>query len=276
MAKEDFCFTYYDGDAARDKAHMNRLERGAYDDLISAQRKRGHLSLNDIKKVLSSDFEKCWNSMEWILLTDDEGKFYIEWVDKSLEKMRRQSEKQRENAEKRWKKEDATVMPPHTNGINSGMPLEDGDEDGDGIEDEKENLGKSENPLNEKLLIPEMLQTFKNFNSSYPTDIHRDYKPLQHIAKFICDAQKIPYNPRDQACIQLVFSSWEVISEFISKDQFFKTYNLILIEKHIQSIVQKIFHGQSTGNNAKTGSGKVTGQQLNKAFDDFYSQKKSG
>ncbi len=39
MAKEDFCFTYYDGDAARDMAHMNRLERGAYTDVIISQRK---------------------------------------------------------------------------------------------------------------------------------------------------------------------------------------------------------------------------------------------
>lgn len=268
MAKEDFCFTYYDGDAARDKAHMNRLERGAYDDLISAQRKRGHLSIEDIKKVLSSDFEKCWGAMEWVLLTDEKDKFYIEWVDASIEKMRRQSEKQKEKADKRWKN-DATVMPQHSHGINSAMPLEDENEDGNGSEKEKENFGKSENLLNEKLLVPEMLKTFKKFNPSYPADVKKDSKPLQEIGKFISDAQKIPYNPRDTECIDKIFESWEVISKFISHDNFFKTYNLILIEKHIQTIVQKIFHGQSAGKNGK-GSGKVNGQQLNQAFDEFY------
>ena len=44
MAKADFCFTYYDGDATRDMAHMNRLERGAYTDVVIQQRQRGHLS----------------------------------------------------------------------------------------------------------------------------------------------------------------------------------------------------------------------------------------
>lgn len=125
MAKEDFCFTYYDGDAARDKAHMTRLERGAYDDIISAQRKRGHLSIEDIKRVLSKDFETCWSSLEWILQKDESGKYFIEWVDKSIEKMRFNSKKQKEKADKRWGK-DATAMPQHNNGIDSVMPLENG------------------------------------------------------------------------------------------------------------------------------------------------------
>ena len=131
MAKEDFCFTYYDGDAARDKAHMSRLERGAYDDLISAQRKRGHLSLDDIKKVLSKDFENCWPSMEWILKKDDEGKFFIEWVDKSLEKMRRQSEVQKEKVNKYWKdkKKDTNHILRSNNSISLEEPIVNEDED---------------------------------------------------------------------------------------------------------------------------------------------------
>src|SRR6185436_10497627 len=126
MAKEDFCFTYYDGDAARDKAHMSRLERGAYDDLISAQRKRGHLSLDDIKKVLSKDFEECWPSLQWVLKIDSEQKYFIEWVDKSLEKMRSHSKKQKEKADKRWHEPgNPETMPRHNHGIHSAVPLED-------------------------------------------------------------------------------------------------------------------------------------------------------
>jgi 5-methylcytosine-specific restriction endonuclease McrA len=93
VAKEDFCFTYYDGDAARDKAHMTRLERGAYDDIISAQRKRGHLSIDDIKRVLSKDFTECWPSLEWILKKDAEEKYFIEWVDNSINQRRSWSSK---------------------------------------------------------------------------------------------------------------------------------------------------------------------------------------
>lgn len=97
MAKEDFCFTYYDGDAARDKAHLNRLERGAYDDIISAQRKFGHLTIAHIRKVLSSDFDSCWEALEWILKTDSEGKYFIDWVDESVNKKKAHSNHQAEN-----------------------------------------------------------------------------------------------------------------------------------------------------------------------------------
>jgi hypothetical protein len=128
MAKEDFCFTYYDGDAARDKAHMDRLERGAYDDIISAQRKKGHLSIDDIKKVLSRDFERCWPSLEWILKKDLEGRFYIEWLENSLTKSRKHSKKQKENADKRYQTP-ANDLPNHMPERNLGVPLEYGDED---------------------------------------------------------------------------------------------------------------------------------------------------
>lgn len=132
MAKEDFCFTYYDGDAARDKAHMTRLERGAYDDIISAQRKRGHLSIDDIKRVLSKDFEECWPSLEWILKKDAEDKYFIEWVDRSIEKMRANSLKQKEKVDKRWKKDTETI-PRYNHSKETVIPFyeyENGNEDG--------------------------------------------------------------------------------------------------------------------------------------------------
>lgn len=100
MAKEDFCFTYYDGDAARDMAHMNRLERGAYSDLIVSQRKFGHLRLSLIKKTLGNDFDDVWESLEIILKKDEEGKYYIEWLDNSVEKMKKQSCHQSNNGKK--------------------------------------------------------------------------------------------------------------------------------------------------------------------------------
>jgi hypothetical protein len=154
MAKEDFCFTYYDGDAARDKAHLGRLQRGAYDDIISAQRKFGHLTIEVIQRVLGSDFESCWTPLEWVLKRDEEGKYYIDWLEISIQKMRVQSKIQKGKAEDRWKREkektDAVALPQHSNGNAECMPR-----DGVGIapampienENGKEVLGKSENPL---------------------------------------------------------------------------------------------------------------------------------
>ena len=84
MAKIDFCFTYYDGDAARDMAHMSRLERGAYSDIIISQRKFGHLTIEQIKKILGRDFEDCFEAIELVMKKDVDGKYYIEWLDISI------------------------------------------------------------------------------------------------------------------------------------------------------------------------------------------------
>lgn len=101
MAKEDFCFTYYDGDAARDMAHMNRLERGAYTDIIISQRKFGRLTIIQIKKILGKDFEDCWPSIELVLVQDEE-KFFIEWVETSILKSKKNSKKNKDRIEKYW------------------------------------------------------------------------------------------------------------------------------------------------------------------------------
>ena len=135
MAKEDFCFTYYDGDAAHDMAHMNRIERGAYVDLISAQRKFGHLTKKFIEKVLSSDFEKCWESLEMILKKDADEKYFIEWLDKSLKKSKEHSEIQKKKIQDYWDKKknsNTEPIPQYDNGIDLVIPLGYGNGNGDG------------------------------------------------------------------------------------------------------------------------------------------------
>lgn len=99
MAKEDFCFTYYDGDALRDMSHMNRLERGCYNDIVLQQRKFGRLTLEQIKKVLGKDFEECWPSVNLVLIFED-GKYFIKWLETSIDKMRAHAQNQSENGKK--------------------------------------------------------------------------------------------------------------------------------------------------------------------------------
>jgi len=111
MAQLDFCFTYYDTDASRDKAHMNRLERGAYDDIISAQRKFGRLELKLITKVLGNDFESCWYALELILKFDGE-RYFIEWLENSIAKSKEYSKKQ---SERRTSKTKTTAVEPKEN-----------------------------------------------------------------------------------------------------------------------------------------------------------------
>jgi len=136
MAKEDFCFTFYDGDAARDMAHMNRLERGGYMDILLAQRKFGKLSEDRIKKILGKDYAEIWSGIEVVLKKDDTG-IYVAWLWDSEMKAKKHSEKQKKNAEERWSGEksqkksqtNANIIPNQSQTNADCMPLEDGYED---------------------------------------------------------------------------------------------------------------------------------------------------
>lgn len=88
MAKIDFCFTVYDGDAISDIYHMSKPVKGSYWDLVFSIIKFGHLSIDLIKMVLDEDFETHWPILQLVMMKDDEGLFYIEWLDASLQKIK--------------------------------------------------------------------------------------------------------------------------------------------------------------------------------------------
>lgn len=141
MAKEDFCFTFYDGDAARDMAHMNRTERGCYMDIIISQRKFGRLTLDQVKKILSKDFDECFPAIELVLIKDEDNKLYIEWLDTSIVTKKKHSKKQKENIGKRWNKSGNTKLIPNDVLV---IPLGNGNEYGNGIENENNEGGTGE------------------------------------------------------------------------------------------------------------------------------------
>jgi Holliday junction resolvase-like predicted endonuclease len=152
MAKEDFCFTYYDGDALRDMSHMDRLERGAYNDVVLQQRKFGRMTLDQIKKFLGKDFTTCWPAIELIIKFED-GKYWIEWVENSIIQMRAHAKKQSDKGVKgaevkaERKRKLSTGKPQLNQSPTATQPLEDGnvnegeDENADG----DELYGKCEN-----------------------------------------------------------------------------------------------------------------------------------
>lgn len=131
MAKSDFSFTFYDGDATRDMAHMNRLERGAYMDVLVQQRQRGHLSTDDLKKFLSKDFDAVWPALEWVMKKDAAGKFFIEWLEVSETRAKTHSKLQKDRRSGKTKQQ-----PKLTTGHTLVLPVGDGNGDGDesGIE----------------------------------------------------------------------------------------------------------------------------------------------
>jgi hypothetical protein len=262
MAREDFCFTYYDGDAARDKAHMTRLQRGAYDDIISAQRKRGHLSPDDIKRVLSKDFEECWPAMEWIMKKDEAGKYFIDWVDTSIEKSKENSARQRKRKKEWWDKRsdstsnDTTVKPRYE----SGMPPVKPKEYGIGIEDEneieeeigKEDFGKSENLLP---IITQMSDLWRKSFNKYTADKKSDYPALGEILNFMCRQSGSKDLGADSQI--KILNTFQLIADQVNREPFWVNKPLRAIAPNIQEFYNKIknpSNGTSSKQAGKNGS----------------------
>jgi len=145
MAKKDPAFLFYDGDAARDVSHMNRIERGCYFDLVMAQKKFGGFTVELIRKILGKDFEECWPSLELILKKEGDT-YFIEWVRDSMEDRKVFAEKNRKRIQDWWDKKkteenNSTDIPRNNNGITTDIPYEDENEDAIENEDVKENKG---------------------------------------------------------------------------------------------------------------------------------------
>lgn len=143
MAK-DPAFLFYPGDASEDTQFMNRLERGAYFDLLKAQKKFRRFTLEQIKKVLGQDFDACWPAIELVLTKDSDG-YYIEWVDEKIKAREAFSESRRRNRKKKSSEQDM-------NNISSSSKEDMVNGNGIVIENEKkDDLGKPENPFGETL-----------------------------------------------------------------------------------------------------------------------------
>jgi hypothetical protein len=160
MAK-DPAFLFYDADAARDVSHMNRLERGAYFDIMQAQRKFGRLTPAQIEKVLRKDYKKCWNSIS-LVMTMTDGKYYIQWLEESTEKRKAYSKSRGAN---RWKHKSAEAVPV-----------------------EPEHAGAKE-PL-----VQQMADVWKSVINGYAFSKDDDYRALLDFARFICDQIGLPLN----------------------------------------------------------------------------------
>jgi hypothetical protein len=142
---KDPAFLFYDGDAARDVSHMNRLERGCYFDLIQAQRKFHGITIEQARKILGKDFETCWSALELILFKDGD-LYYIEWVSESMEQRKKHAEQQRKRIQDYWdKKKQKPKIPRNNHGKSMDLPLVNEDEIEDEIEEESNNRPTVEN-----------------------------------------------------------------------------------------------------------------------------------
>ena len=130
------------------------------------------------------------------------------------------------------------------------------------------NTEPEENLLNgqTQFIVPEMQKIWDKHNPAYPKNTQKDFTALREIGDFILSQEKVKTDERDK--IAKVTEAFEIISKYISTDNFFKNYSLKQVSTHIQSIVSNIRNGKSKSKQA-TG-GQVDTKSAFDKIDSFY------
>jgi len=87
MMSKDPAFLFYPGDWQGGTSTFTRFIKGCYLDVLIAQFNSGHLSLEEIKTVLGSDFGQSWPTLQKKFAVDKAGKYFNERLE--LEKNKR-------------------------------------------------------------------------------------------------------------------------------------------------------------------------------------------
>lgn len=128
MAK-DPAFLFYPNDFSAGTALLTRHQKGCYMDILIAQFNHGHLSLENIRTVLGSDFP-AWDALQKKFAQDAAGKFFNERLEAEMIKRKEYCGKQSERIKKRWDKD-----PRKQSGNTVVLPKRE-DENRNGIETE--------------------------------------------------------------------------------------------------------------------------------------------
>jgi hypothetical protein len=103
MAK-DPAFLFYPGDWQGGTSTFSRFLKGCYLDVLIAQFNSGHLSLEEIKTVLGSDFGQAWPTLQKKFQKDSDGLFFNEKLDTEITKRKEYSKSRSENRTGKGKK----------------------------------------------------------------------------------------------------------------------------------------------------------------------------
>ena len=254
---KDPAFLFYPNDYLGGTTGMTFEEKGAYIELLIMQFNKGAFTKEQAKKLLNGHFELLWEVLKEKFV-EENGKFFNKRLESEKNKRADNAQKNKERIKKYWddKKKKEEKIPNEYQIDTKPIPLE--------IENENENeiiskdLGKSENPLKEFLLIPEMQKIFKKDNPQYFTDDSKDFEPLLKISGYIAKIHKLPENvlaqtasDKNEICLR-----WGELTKFISTEEWFKNYSLMQIEKHFQSIISRKKNGSSKTHIQKPSIGR--------------------
>jgi len=94
---KDPAVLWYFNDWAGGTSTLSRFLKGCYIDLLYAQFNSGHLSLDEIKTVLGSDFGAAWPTIQKKFVKDDNGLYYNERLVFELDKRKSYTKSRRKN-----------------------------------------------------------------------------------------------------------------------------------------------------------------------------------
>lgn len=88
----DFYFQYYRDRALADKIGLTKLEQAFYQDIVDTQLVEGRMPIKRIRKIVGNkNFGRYWAALGAVM-EEQNGLFYITWVDESLKKREQISE----------------------------------------------------------------------------------------------------------------------------------------------------------------------------------------
>jgi hypothetical protein len=103
MAK-DPAFLFYPGDWQGGTSTFSRFLKGCYLDVLIAQFNSGHLSLEEIKTVLGSDFGQAWPTLQKKFQKDGDGLLFNEKLDTEIIRRKEYSKSRSDNRSGKGKK----------------------------------------------------------------------------------------------------------------------------------------------------------------------------
>ena len=171
MAK-DPAFLFYPGDWLGGTMGMSFEEKGAYLELLVMQW-NCHRITNDAAKRLVG--EPLWHKISHKFEADGNG-FFNERLEQEIIKRRKHSEKQRDNANKRWVKQvcdgNTTTMPLEDENVNKSVLEEIGSEKIKEIANEvwKDQIWKEQICMGLSVTMDELKKWLAQFNSSIASD----------------------------------------------------------------------------------------------------------
>lgn len=126
MAKDPAMLWYW-GDWFSGTATFSRHLKGCYMDILNAQFNSGHLSLDEIKTVLGSDFGSSWPTLQKKFSRDPQGLYFNERLDAEKEKRKQWTESRKNNLKSHKATHTKNHMVPHmeNENINDNV-IEDG------------------------------------------------------------------------------------------------------------------------------------------------------